>query len=132
MRMSDEVRESFMKKAYETVLIIEDDADLRRLLESILTPYIKKVASGETLQSGWQSLDHFQPDLILLDNNLPDGQGIDAIREFKARLPETALVLISAMPHLREQALKYGADGYIEKPLKISDVFSLIRTPVTD
>lgn len=121
-----------MKKAYETVLIIEDDDDLRRLLESILTPYIKKIASGGTLQSGWQQLNHVQPDLILLDNNLPDGQGIEAIREFKSKLPGTSLVLISAMPHLKEEALKHGADGYIEKPLKISDIYSLVRDPVVE
>lgn len=121
-----------MKKAYETVLIIEDDDDLRRLLESILTPYIKKIASGGTLQSGWQQLNYIQPDLILLDNNLPDGQGIEAIREFKSKLPATSLVLISAMPHLKEEALKHGADGYIEKPLKISDIYSLVKDPVIE
>ena len=71
MRVSNDISSDFMKKAYETVLIIEDDADLRRLLESILTPYIKKVASGETLQSGWNAVTNIQPDLILLDNNLP-------------------------------------------------------------
>jgi len=116
-----------MKKAYERVLIVEDDSDLRNLLESIITQRVKYVMSSDNLATAQVMIAANKPDLILLDNNLPDGQGIERIKYFKALSPDTDLILVSAMPNLKEEAMKFGADWYIEKPLRISDIYSLIQ-----
>ncbi len=111
-----------MKNTYHNALIIEDDEDLRSLLSNILKQKVTTVADSDTLTNASEIVKHSQPDFILLDNNLPDGRGVEYIQTFKAICPHVNIVIISALPNLKEEAIKYGADGYIEKPLKISDI----------
>jgi response regulator of citrate/malate metabolism len=111
-----------MKNTYQNALIVEDDEDLRSLLSKILQQKVDVVSGSDTLTGAQEMVKNKQPDFILLDNNLPDGRGVEYIQKFKAICPHVNIVIISALPNLKEEALKYGADGYIEKPLRLSEI----------
>ncbi|MBS1683404.1 MAG: response regulator, partial [Bacteroidetes bacterium] len=66
-------------------------------------------------------------DIIFLDNNLPDGQGINFITEIKSIAPQTALVMITAMGHAQDTALGFGADIFIEKPLTSANIYETLN-----
>lgn len=126
-RNTDKNRIGPMKTLYQSALIIEDDPDLRTLLSNILSREIASVLSSDNLKNAQELVNDNKPDFIILDNNLPDGQGINYIKTFRALCPRASIFLISALPNLKEEASKYGADGYIEKPLRIADIQSLLH-----
>lgn len=114
-------------KDYNTALIIDDDVDLCSLLKAVLTEAVEVVVYVHNLESSKDFIKEHQPDVIFLDNNLPDGQGINYIREIKATLPESLLIVISAMAASKKEALENGADLFIEKPLTEVNVLSALK-----
>ena len=106
-----------MMNLYKRALIIDDDPDLCLVLKAMLMPAITDVSYVHTLQNGREKLETMQPDIVFLDNNLPDGKGIDFIEELKEALPGARIVMISAMGGLKDEAYEYGVDVFIEKPL---------------
>ncbi|MCW3127698.1 MAG: response regulator [Bacteroidetes bacterium] len=116
-------------KKFKTALIIDDDHDLNMLLKAILEQSIPSVVCALTLLSGIALSAELNPDVIFLDNNLPDGQGINSIAEIKTKAPNATLVMITAMGNSKEAAMRYGADLFLEKPLtsvNIQDVLNKI------
>ena len=104
-----------------TILIVEDSALNRKLVETVLKPHGYRVLTAENGQAGVDVALRERPDLILMDVMMPVMNGYDAARRIKdhretARIPIVALTA-SAMPHQRDQALEAGCDGYISKPI---------------
>jgi two-component system cell cycle response regulator DivK len=104
-----------------TILIVEDSALNRKLVETVLKPHGYRVLSAEDGQQGVDMALRERPDLILMDVMMPVMNGYDATRHIKnnrdtARIPIVALTA-SAMPHERVRALTAGCDGYITKPI---------------
>jgi DNA-binding response OmpR family regulator len=108
-------------------LIIDDDHDLSMLLKAILSTSIPSVVCASTLESGREFASRLKPDIIFLDNNLPDGQGLNNIGDLKAMLPDTSLVMITAMGNSRDIALQSGADIFLEKPLTSSNIHDVLN-----
>ena len=100
------------------VLIIEDEVDICFLLTGILRKKNLHTTFVNTIKDGKTSLGRIQPSLLLLDNNLPDGSGIDFIGEIKSINPDIKIILITADDTLdnKHKALKAGADYFIGKP----------------
>lgn len=69
----------------KTILLIEDDRDLNAGLTCDLEMELYEVLSAFTLAQGQQILDRCEPELVLLDGNLPDGDGFDFCREVKSK-----------------------------------------------
>jgi response regulator of citrate/malate metabolism len=67
-------------------------------------------------------LSSVRPDVVFLDNNLPDGQGVSLIKSIKEEMPSTTVILITAMDNAKEDALKYGADIFLGKPLTFASI----------
>src|SRR3972149_5091593 len=104
-----------------TVLIIEDSALNRKLVETVLKPHGYRVLTAEDGQTGVEAALRERPDLILMDVMMPVMNGYAATRRIKdhrdtSNIPIVALTA-SAMPHERDQALAAGCDGYITKPI---------------
>ena len=104
-----------------TVLIVEDSALNRKLVETVLKPHGYRVLTAEDGQTGVEAALRERPDLILMDVMMPVMNGYDATRRIKdhrdtSNIPIVALTA-SAMPHERDQALAAGCDGYITKPI---------------
>jgi response regulator of citrate/malate metabolism len=87
------------------------------LLKAMLDDYIEGVQYVHSIKNCKEILTEVQPDIIFIDNNLPDGKGVSYVKELKAVMPDVRIVVISALAGLRKQALEYGADVFIEKPL---------------
>jgi len=107
--------------AVPTVLIVEDSALNRKLVETVLKPYGYHILVAEDGQTGVEIALRERPNLILMDVMMPVMNGYDATRRIKdhcdtADIPVVALTA-SAMPHERVQALAAGCDGYITKPI---------------
>lgn len=104
-----------------TILIVEDSALNRKLVETVLKPHGYRVVAAENGQAGVDIALREKPDLILMDVMMPVMNGYDATQLIKsnhdtARIPIIALTA-SAIPHERDRALAAGCDGYISKPI---------------
>ena len=106
-----------MKKG-RTVLIVDDEIDYCMLLRRVLRKRFAHVACAYSLLEGVTTAAFLQPDVILLDNNLSDGYGIEYISKFKKAAKKGWIVMISAMD-IREEALGAGADDFSGKPANL-------------
>ena len=103
-------------------LIIDDEIDICMLLKNFLIKKSREVMYSTTLKEGLEKFREANPDLLILDHNLPDGHGIDYISKFKEshRGNNVFIIVISAMSNLRNKALENGADLFMEKPISFS------------
>ncbi len=107
-----------------TLLIVDDEVDVCRLLRRALLKHFQRVECAHTLNDGYAIAAVFQPDVILLDNNLPDGYGLEHIAEFKRSGKPTRVVMISAMD-IRQEAIAAGADEFMGKPVDVQALKAL-------
>ncbi len=104
----------------KTILLIEDDRDLNAGLTYDLKMEQYNVFSAFTLAEGQSILDSGTPDLILLDGNLPDGDGFDFCRTVKSKHDIPVIFLTARdMDQEEMQGFDCGADDYITKPFKM-------------
>ena len=111
-------------KSLPKVLYIDDTPDARSLVRRVLAQDYVVLEASDPL-SGIELAVETQPDLILLDINLPQMSGREVAARMKSLLPNTRLVAFSAdnSPGARERALAAGCDGYMTKPLDV-DTFA--------
>jgi DNA-binding NtrC family response regulator len=101
-------------------LIVEDDASVREALEEAIRELGGDPRSVGTVRQASDALTKFQPHLVIVDIALPDGDGLDILREARQTHPETDAIVItgsSAIDHAIE-ALRAGAADYLLKPLR--------------
>ena len=116
------------------IVIIEDEQDLGVLLRNFLVRQLNikspeasiKVASS--IREGMLCINDIGPDWIFIDNNLPDGKGIDEIQKIKGAYHDRRMkvVMMSAMTNLRDEALKRGADYFLDKPISFVEVKDIL------
>ncbi len=111
------------------ILIVEDEAHVRRLLHAALRRAGHDVAEAGTAREGLSLLDIYKPDTVLLDLGLPDRDGLEMIPLVKARSDAT-LMVVSARENVAEKvtALDLGADDYLTKPFDTEELLARIRT----
>ncbi|KAI9432310.1 response regulator receiver protein [Russula earlei] len=117
------------KNALHKVLVIEDEGDMCILLNILLESKNVKVSHVKTLLDAMLFLKEEQPSLILLDNRLPDGYGIDFIAFLKANYPSIRIIMISGVDAAAEDvALEAGADTFLAKPFTKQKLHHSINT----
>ncbi len=101
-----------------SILVVDDESEIREGLELLLTSEGYGVASAETGDAGLARLEEQPFDLLLLDVSLPDRNGIELLREIRRRDPYLSVVLITAYGSIdmARAAFKSGAQDYITKP----------------
>lgn len=101
------------------ILIVDDEIDLCELLEGILSPQNYTVFSVHTLANASSYLDKNEPGIIFLDNLLPDGKGVNLIKQIRENHPQTKIILMTnaLTDPVQEKALKDGALFLLPKPL---------------
>ena len=113
-----------------TVLVVDDDEGIRDYLAEVLRfEGYKCQCFSESLSALAYLAEENRPaDLVLADIRMPGMNGIDLLREVKSRQPELPVILISGLYELALalDALKAGADDYLKKPVKPSDVVTLV------
>jgi DNA-binding response OmpR family regulator len=108
----------------KTLLIIDDEKDICLLLSRLLRKDFEKVEYAHTIEEGKAKAATIEPDTILLDNNLPDGYGINFIRHFKNLFRSARIIMTSAMD-IKQDALAAGADWFLEKPIRLHNLVEL-------
>ncbi len=100
-------------------LIVEDNTLMRRMLVETLRARYTDATLLEAVngREALSIIEETRPDLILMDIELPDSNGLDLTRRIKARNPATRVLVISLYdgPEYREAAGKNGADGFLSK-----------------
>lgn len=99
------------------VAIIDDEVDTCLLLGMFLKRYGIETTVAHSLSDGFDICEEKHPNLIFLDNNLPDGFGIENISKLQKNNKKASIVMISAMSNLKTIALENGASQFVDKPL---------------
>ena len=116
-------------KQIKKILIVEDEADMCLLLNIMLKKDVLEIEHVRTLAAAKQFLKNETPSLIVLDNKLPDGLGLDFINFLRGEYPGIKILMISGYraATVRDVALFSGADGFLEKPFTKEQVFSSVE-----
>jgi two-component system, OmpR family, response regulator len=105
------------KKDVTKILVVEDEGDICLLLELLLVGRKTEVDHVHTLTDAKEFIEKEQPALVLLDNRLPDGLGIDFIAYLKRLYPKIKIIMITGVDGIAKDAvLATGADQFISKP----------------
>jgi len=111
------------------LLIVEDDPVQRELLAAIFEDEPCKALVAGTLAETRRILQRFQPDIILLDYQLPDGNALELIRELRTEEPRPAVVVITSLSSvtLAVDLIQEGADHFLVKPVEPGALLALCR-----
>ncbi|GAB5538346.1 MAG: hypothetical protein Salg2KO_04490 [Salibacteraceae bacterium] len=103
----------------DKVLVVDDEMDVCFLLKSILSAAGKEVEVCNTLAQCEKKIRTFQPKYLILDVNLPDGNGLDRMEQLKSVDPSLNIIVHSAIntPQNIQIAEQKGAQAFISKPL---------------
>ncbi len=112
-----------------SILIIDDDRDLCRSLEIQLKTEGHEVKYANTASAGLDLIAEWQPDLILLDLNLPDRSGIDVLKLLQEQYRDVPVAMITGQQDMKTtiEAMRSGAFDYLRKPFELDDVLLLIE-----
>ena len=102
------------------ILIIDDEAALRRTLARILQQARFEVTTAESGKEGLAFLTRQAFDLVYLDIRMPDMNGLEVLKSIHSKFPELPVILFTAQPDMNSavEALRHGASDYLMKPLK--------------
>ena len=114
------------------ILVIDDEPGIRAVLKDILEDEKYRVFTAEDGYEGLSILKQEAVDLVLLDVWLPNMGGIDVLKQIKDIYPETEVVIISGHANIdiAVKAVKLGAYDFLEKPLSLDKVITLVRNAV--
>jgi DNA-binding response OmpR family regulator len=108
------------------ILIIEDETELSGLIKKFLSKRAYDVTCVENLTSAILLIQSNSFDAIILDNNLPDGKGLDIIPTINYAQNKPKIIAMSAI-QVRDEALKAGASHYMEKPISMAAIYKLLN-----
>ena len=109
------------------VLIIEDEGDMCLLLNIMLNGKEMELDHVKKLSAAEEYLQKEQPAVVILDNKLPDGFGIDFIPHIKKNFPDLRIIMISGYDgSAKDVALENGADRFLEKPFTKNQLYEAI------
>jgi len=110
------------------ILVIDDDAQMRRFLRNVLTGHGYTLREATNVATAIEVIARHQPNVVLLDLGLPDGDGLDVIRSMRPS-DSTPIIVLSARDKEGDKvvALDLGADDYLTKPFGASELLARIR-----
>ncbi len=110
------------------ILIIDDEKNIRDIFSLLLEEKNYSVQTAENGKQGLIKVLSFNPDLILLDMNMPDYSGIEILAKIKEKIPASEVIIITAFGTIQNavEATKLGAYDYLEKPVDNDELLLLI------
>lgn len=106
----------------EQIFLLEDDTALSRGIRMALCGAERDVILADSIAQAWKELEETQFNLLILDINLPDGSGLDLLRNLRSRGDDTPVILLTANDLEMDEVngLEAGADDYITKPFSLA------------
>src|SRR6266566_8305660 len=119
-----------MNKAKSQVLIVDDEPDIREVLELTLGRMNLETRTAANVDEARHLLEEYKFDLCLTDMRLPDGNGIDLVRHIQEKFPYLPVAVITAFGNMETAvaALKAGAFDFVSKPLDLNDLRNIVRS----
>ncbi len=119
------------------ILVIEDELQIRKMLKIALGSIGYHVIEADSRQQGFKRLLTEQPDLVILDLGLPDGDGMQLLSDIRHQtglIGRTPVLVLSVRnnDHDKVQALDLGAQDYVSKPFSIEELLARVRAQLRD
>jgi DNA-binding NtrC family response regulator len=119
---------TLQNKTAKKVLIIEDEGEMCLLLNIIIDSKDIELDHVQDIATAKEYLAKQTPPVIILDNRLPDGFGVDFIGYIKKNHPATRIIMMSGYDSsVKDVALKNGADIYLQKPFTRDQIYEAIE-----
>lgn len=110
------------------ILIVEDEANIRNIVRTILVANGYQVFEAQNAAEGRTMFGSYSPDLIILDLGLPDGDGLDYIRQIREEFSVPIIVLSARTDEYdKVEALDNGANDYVTKPFSTAELLARVR-----
>jgi two-component system KDP operon response regulator KdpE len=111
-----------------TIVIIEDEPEIRNFLKTTLLSHKFKPVFAETANAGIKFIDLHTPEIIILDLGLPDMDGLDVIKAVR-QWTQIPILVLSARGREKDKvsALELGADDYLTKPFGIGELLARLK-----
>jgi CheY-like chemotaxis protein len=114
------------------ILVIDDDAAMRRLMVRTLSALNHRVIEAENGQEGLKLVDAEKPDVVITDILMPQKEGIETIREVQERAPDTKIIAVSGggMSHnlmFLDVARAFGAHAVLAKPFRPNQLVEAVE-----
>ena len=121
-----------MKTVAESILIVDDDRQLRRVLSETLRSWSYAPLEAENLTAARRIISEEEPRIVLLDVDLPDGSGLDFLKELKEKQPEVIVIIITGNVDVKStiSAMRGGAHDFIAKPIRLEELRVTIRNGI--
>ncbi|MCR4346790.1 MAG: sigma-54 dependent transcriptional regulator [Sulfuricaulis sp.] len=119
-----------MNKPKNQILIVDDEPDIREVLELTLGRMNLETRSASNIDEARHLLEDYKFDLCLTDMRLPDGNGIELVRHIQEKHPYLPVAVITAFGNMETAvaALKAGAFDFVSKPLDLNDLRNIVRS----
>jgi len=117
-----------VKSNHNSILIVEDDKDLLARLAEISKELSQDVFTADCIANAWALLKAQVIDLMVLDVSLPDGNGIEMLKQVRDDYPILKVIIITGSKDINYvvEALRYDANDYLLKPFEVSDFMAKI------
>ncbi|QXD15640.1 response regulator transcription factor [Rhodocaloribacter litoris] len=120
-----------VEKQQLKVVVSDDSEHVRRRLIHLLAEldHVDVVAETDTVASTIDTIQALRPDVVILDIHMPDGSGIRALRDIKATLPATQVIMLTnhANPFYQRACMKAGASYFFDKSTEFERVSEVLR-----
>ena len=115
------------------ILIIDDDENIRKVLQAILEDEGYTVDTAETAKKGIERSEKAFYNLALIDVRLPDMEGIELLSKLRGTKPKMRKIIVTGYPTLQNavSAVNKGADAYVMKPFEVEKILQTIREQLT-
>ena len=111
------------------ILVIDDDENIRKVLETILEDEGYIIETAETAKKGIEKSEKEFYNLALIDVRLPDMEGIELLSKLRNTKPKMRKIIVTGYPTLQNavSAVNKGADAYVMKPFEVEKILQTIR-----
>lgn len=122
-----------MSKLQDPVLVVDDEADIRDLMEMTLMKMGLRVETAVGVEDAKDKLDNNDYSLVLTDMRMPDGSGLEVVQYIDELMLDTPVAVITAFGNADQavEALKAGAFDYLQKPITLAQLRSLVKSAIS-
>ena len=103
------------------LLVVDDETEICDFLKAFFEERSFEVRTATSGEAAIRAVGEIRPQLVLLDIHMPGMDGIDVLRQIKEKCPKTKVIMVTAIETREkiEEAMRWGADNYITKPLSL-------------